>query len=522
MKRSVIYCRISLDKPLLQRNTLTDQEKRCRKQADNLKTKVRKVFREIAKGDDVNREKFIGLEAYLDQYSDKIDYLIISYGKRLARSAEIATGLVGILRECSIELIDCRYPKLRGEVSYNNFLKLAAEGKADKLNISKKTKQAIIKRKDEGKHWGRHPVGFSLEHDIIGGTIISPDKFKVGINRMFILASQGHQIKEIRTQLKAEGYGNIPASTISYRLRNKTYCGYVKDAKSKNWIKGAFAAIIDDQLFNDVQNLLTDKKKRTIIKEKTQRKEKFPLRNWLLCKKCKHPFTGSKIYYRCNYCKISKKIEDLHKGFIKLLNTFDYVNDSAEGFMFGYLKYFHAFIIELKAKENEINHKNQLIKSMIDTLDTQYLKADNLDLNDVYKDERIKLENLIIENHVRINQIPYLYSVIYDMFEDYQTVTNFGDSWEKECFENKRALMIDIFPEGLYYDGSIFEVIKVSSVYKKRTMNEKSNLEKINETFVKMRSELKERFKYRIEIPENKEILDELFNEISYRIRKEN
>jgi len=521
MKRSVIYCRISLDKPNLQRDTLTDQEKRCREQSHILDSKVVKVYREIVEGDATDRLELLSLESYLDLNSNKVDYLIIKHGKRFARSVEIATGLVGILRKYSIELVDCTFPLLRGEASYNNFLKLAAEGKAEKLNISRKTKQAINERKEEGKHWGRHPAGFSLNHDIIRGTIFSPDKFKVGIYRMFILASQGHQIKEIRSQLRAEGYGDIPTSTISYRLRNKSYCGYVKDTKKNLWHKGIHEAIITEKLFNDVQKLLTDKKKRSIRREKTQKNEVLPLRNWLLCKKCKHTFTGSRIYYRCNYCKISKKMEDLHKEFINLLNTFDYVYDSAKGHIIGYLKYFHAFIIELRTKETEINHKNQLIKSKIDNLDKQYLKADNVDLNNIYKEERIKLDNLIKENNARINQIPYLSSLIYYMFEDYQAVKNFGDSWEKESFENKHAFMKDIFPEGIYYDGSKFEVIKVSSVYKKRYMNEKSNLEKINETFVEMRSKLKDVIKDSIEIPENKEILDELFNEISYRIRKE-
>lgn len=520
MKKAIIYCRLSTQRQFEHKDTLTTQENTCRKQAEKLKANVIRVFTEIAKGDAVNREKLLELEAYLYHHSSEIKYVIIAFGKRFARSVEIATGIVDLLRKYDIELIDCKFPNLRGEESYANFLKLAAEGKVEKLKLSKSTKQAIQERKSVGKSWGRPPAGYSFKHDVNGSNLFSEDLFRQNIKRMFILASQGFQIKKIRSQLKAEGYGDIPNSTISYRLRNKVYVGYVKDSTRKILCKGAHEAIIDERIFNDVQKLLTNEIKRKKRRKKTQSDENLPLRNWLLCKGCGGPFTGSRIYYRCNKCKISKKNMDLHEQLIQLLNTFDYESDSAEDFIVGYLDYPYSFIKELLMMRDKLQSKNELIESRIETLDKQYLKAENPALDDIYKKERGKYVVLKEDNINKINQIPYLFPLIDDILDESHAVKSFGEIWKKEDYDGKKVLLNDIFPKGLYYDGAKLELIEINPDFRQIKLNEKTNIERINEQLLRMRSKLRCHSQQDLSGQENKEVLDELFNEIRFRLQK--
>jgi len=517
MKRSVIYCRISLDKPLLQRDTLTDQEERCSNQAESLEAKIEKVFRDTDQGDAANRDKLIALKAYLDLYSRKIDYLIISYGKRLARSVEIASDLVGLLRECSIELIDCTFPMLRGEESYNNFLKLAAEGKADKLNISKKTNQAISKIKGEGKHWGRPPLGYSLKHDINMGTIIVPNKFKVVIIKMFILASQGYQIKKIRTQLKAKGFGDVSVSTISYILRNKTYCGYVKDTTRNLWRKGIHEAIINEKLFNDVQKLLTDKKKRTIRRENTQKNEELPLRNLLFCQKCGSPFTGSRIYYRCNRCSINRKNEVLHNELTEYLNIFDYSDDYANGIIAGKLDYSKVFYAELKDMIDRYNKQIVTLEQLIEKLDKKYLKTDIIPQS-TYESERQIIMKEKEELARRVHQIYHLYDTLTAIIDNFPLIKLIGLQWKDSTFEKKISLLQEMFPDKLSYDGSNFVYSRLSSSFKKIELYASSNLERIKSILKTLKAEINHVSRPEVIDPKDYNMLKEINHEINMRI----
>lgn len=89
-------------------------------------------------------------------------------------------------------------------------------------------------------------------------------------------------------------------------------------------------------------------------------------------------------------------------------------------------------------------------------------------------------------------------------------------------YAGKKAILNDIFPEGLHYDGSTFELIKLSPAYKKIILHEKSNIERIEEKFKKLKSEFLNIPQPRLTKPMDKAALSELFNEVQFRIKRIN
>lgn len=519
MKKSLIYCRISLDNPLLQTNTLTNQRKRCRHQADKLKTTVLKIFSEMAKSDEQNREELLKLEAYIHLYGNEIDYLIVSDSLRMARSIAIANYIIGILIEYNIEFIDCNFPDLRGAKSYAHFLIEAEKGNKEKKNISENTSRAIQKIISDGRSWGRPAKGYEMTYDHKKKCLVSIDRDNKEIKRMFLLASQGYSIIEIQTQLQKEGYELISDSTLRFRLKNKKYAGYVKNSDG-NWIRGDNPQIVDESLYISVQGLLGNKGKREKKRKWVQKNEYLPLRNWLLCKGGHH-FTGSRVYYNCSKCKIHMKNEILHREFIQYLNSLDYVNSETVGHLRDSLIYIASLIKELKKIRSEIKEYIKLLNNNITKLNRQYLKASSTELDELYKEELIIYKDLMHDNNKRLDQIPHLSIALRDKIKSFPEVKQLSDLWLDVNFEDKTTFLNKIFPEGLFYNGSMFEPIELGNDFMKRDLNKKSNIEKIHDQSLTMISVLTKAPRPKLAKPKDDAIMADLFDEVNFRINRE-
>lgn len=139
-----------------------------------------------------------------------------------------------------------------------------------------------------------------------------------------------YNIEELWRKLNKEGLKS-GRNSFWMLLRNKGYIGKVlvpayKDEPA-HWVDGIHEAIIDDDTFHTVQDILDDRKKKLPIRDE------FPLRGYLTCPQCKRTLTASAsigraggkfFYYHCsNGCKERHKALDINNNFVGHLKEYN-------------------------------------------------------------------------------------------------------------------------------------------------------------------------------------------------------
>ena len=443
MAGAVIYTRISTERQLKKNNTLPTQSNVCNLNATKLNTTVLRTYSEVASGDDPERKKMNQMLAYIRAHPDMVDYIIVSEPKRLSRSFELALKIVRILKECKVEFVDSSNPDLRGNEAYLYFISKALEGEQEKKRWSKSTKESIMLKKSAGELWGRIPFG-----------LLGNKRKESKVKRMFQLALKGYNFKEISEKLFSEGYGKIAESTLRYNLRNPKNTGIMIDGQTGEITEGKFKAIIDQKLFDNVQEILRDKEKQKKAKDKTINEELLPLRNVLFCKQCEKAITGSKSYYRCNRCKINIKNDLLHFELLKFLDGFDYTMDVQEEIVLA----LYRFLSEMCSKIEYLIQKYQ--KSIVELQDGFNQKMiNNLATLREKNNHNINLEKHVREceeNLKRIKILQVIPSLVAELAENSIPNTTISNLWSLSPVEEKKDLIRSLFPEKLYYNGNTF------------------------------------------------------------------
>ncbi len=110
---------------------------------------------------------------------------------------------------------------------------------------------------------------------------------------MFDEVLKGKNQVEIRLELQGKGF-NISKAQISDVLRNPVYIGKIVVPKEGDeeyqLVEGIHEAIVSEDVFYKVQNILHGKKK---VQGGYFAKEELPLRGSLFCSKCGGHVTGS-------------------------------------------------------------------------------------------------------------------------------------------------------------------------------------------------------------------------------------
>ena len=126
-------------------------------------------------------------------------------------------------------------------------------------NLSFETKKGWAERKAQGLYCGLLPFGVMKGED--GVPVPHPETYP-GLVKAFDLATQGESDKKIAQSLNSAGYrtagnqgrGLFAKDTIRGMLTNKFYLGYLPNGNGE-WCKGKHEAFIDEQLWNQAQEM---------------------------------------------------------------------------------------------------------------------------------------------------------------------------------------------------------------------------------------------------------------------------
>ena len=280
----------------------------------------------------------------------------------------------------------------------------------------------------------------------------------------------------IRKKFVRQGF-HIPESTFLDMLRNRFYMGYVfvpeYEGKKAEYVKGKHEAMIEEDVFWKVQEVLDGKKKKTPKLSKCINPDLF-LRKYIACPVCGYPLTGATsrgnggqyTYYNCN--NVAKhfrfRADQANELFARYTASLK-PNETV-------LRLYSEILKDLKAEKdgntkkdiNKLEKELQEIKTNINKLDDKFIK-DDIDksthsrLMKRYEDEKVVLEKRIelMKNPNRANIEPKLkYSIL--------LINNIDNYMRDAKVEVKCKLLGSMFPEKITFDGKSYRTNSYNSV----------------------------------------------------------
>jgi site-specific DNA recombinase len=333
MKNAIIYVRVSTDEQADKGYSLQHQEERLRQYCKLQSINVVSFFKEDHSAKTFERPAFQQLLSFIKKNKGKANLLLFLKWDRFSRNAGDAYGMINQLNKLGVEPqameqpLDLNIPENKIMLA---FYLAAPEVENDRRALN--TIAGMRRAMKDGRYCTTAPKGYRNARDESNKPLIEPNEDAALVKWAFEEVSKGvHSVADIWRMVKNKGL-NLAKSNIWYMFRNPIYCGKVFIPAYKNeeatTVEGLHQPIISEILFNNVQDVLSGKK-RKIVSQITIKPE-LPLRGFLKCSKCGGHITGSAskgnggmyFYYHCiSPCKERFKAEDANESFYKELQS---------------------------------------------------------------------------------------------------------------------------------------------------------------------------------------------------------
>jgi DNA invertase Pin-like site-specific DNA recombinase len=318
----IIYCRVSSLKQLKQGDGLKGQEKRCRDYAAQKSYTVLDVFHEEAiTGGIAERPAMRQMLEFLTAQSGET-IVIVDDLKRFARDVESHFGLkVAIYRKGGrLESPSFRF----GDTAEDRFIEtvLAAQAELERNQNKRQVCNRMKARLEQGYWTFNPPAGYRYKAHPVHKKILIVDRSKAKYIRAALegfASDHLRSISEVQRFLAAQGYFGAAPNPYSskYTMQTRRMLGqvlYAGHLEFKAWqvsLRPAHhPALISLVTYQKIQQKLQEKRMTRLgATVRADRREDFPLRNFVLCQTCRYPLTGSwsrgrkalYAYYHCYY-----------------------------------------------------------------------------------------------------------------------------------------------------------------------------------------------------------------------------
>ena len=496
MKNVILYGRVSTDEQAKRGYSLRDQEDKLLKYCEELNYNVVAIYKEDYSAKTFNRPEFKKLQAFCMSHKKTIDELLVvkwdRFSRNTAQSYQVIEEFksVGININATTQPLDLSIPE--------QLLMLAVylsipevENQRRSLNVIAGMRRAY----KEGRYVGSPPKGYFIGRDDTKKPILTPSDDAPFIQEAFELIATGiYTQKSVLSTLQKKGFKSSK-TVFSTILRNPLYYGsvFIKAYKDEpeTIIEGIHEPIITKKLFNQVQEVLFQKKKKYHITHK-KINPKFPLKGFLLCPKCNKPLTASTCkgrsayysYYHCiSPCKGRYRIEEAEKSFIEFLESISLKKPV--------LKLLQIIIKEQLKKQLLISQlrpkhyqKVESIKEKLIRLQDIYIDG-QIDKKD-YVQAKNRYQNILDE----LNELEIKQKKEKDLFETYKNglsnIQNIDNQYIDGNIEQKRMLTGLIFPNKFGFENNKVQtatlnplLLKIASINKAyKTKKKRDKLDK--------------------------------------------
>ena len=474
IKNAVIYCRVSTKEQVEEGNSLVSQERLCREYAINNGYEIVETF--IEKGESAKTADRKELQRMITLCTSKKEavHAVIAYKvDRISRN--IADYSLIKVRLKKYNIVIKSVTELFEDTPAGRFMEniIANVGQFDNEVRTERSVGGMRQATIEGRYVWKAPIGFTNEK-IEGKSTIKPNKYAPLVKETFELIAQRRcSTEEVRLEMINKGLVNNKGNPVHHShffllLRNPLYKGKIK--KFGKTFQGTFESIVEEELFDRVQNIL--KGRRFNAKFYIHDNPDFPLRRfvidedgkqltgyWSKGRRLKYP------YYSFTKTKSTIRKEVLEDKFMNFLNKYVFDTQNLNELRKHLVTQFHNKTKNQQSGKENIQKRVEAINNEIDNLiklerdgsiSTNILKnrIDKLDI------ELEDLKALLSQNENKKINIPHLLE-----FAE-KVLTRPSLLWQTSDPEIKRKLQRFEFPEGVIFNGAVFRTTKVCSLFK--------------------------------------------------------
>jgi site-specific DNA recombinase len=306
MSRAVIYIRVST-KEQTHNLSLPTQEAACREHCVRLGLEVDRVFSEMGESaKTTERTEFQRALEYCGKNRKSIKAFVVYKVDRFARCTEDYLTTRGMLLKLGVSVISVTEPFDNSPFGRAMETMLATFAELDNNIRAERTRDGMRTALARGKWTFQAPIGYRND----GGFLrIDPVQGPLVAQAFEMYATGSHTKSRILDRLNRRGFRsnrNRPLSpqTFDNLLRNPFYAGRIVAMGVE--ARGDFQALVSQDVFERVQNVLRGKATQPMSRRKTA--PDFPLRGFIRCSHCGRPLTASwsksrsgarYAYYRC-------------------------------------------------------------------------------------------------------------------------------------------------------------------------------------------------------------------------------
>ncbi len=475
LKKAVGYYRVSTKEQVEEGNSLSTQEKICKEWARKNNYEIVEQF--IEQGESaktVNRTELKKLFTYCANKKNHVEAVIIYKLDRISRNTDDYSQIRLLLKKYEVEIKSTT--EFFENTPVGRFMEntMANISQFDNDIRSERSGGGMREAVRDGRYVWMAPIGY-INTKVNGKATIAQDPLMASLVReTFELILKGvRTVEEVRVIMEERGLalksGKPIGKSYFYKVfKNKLYMGHIE--KFKECHKGLFEPIVSEDVFNQVQRILSGKGRKEVQYKKDN--EDFPLRRFVVDtenKKITGSFSKGRNgtlypFYRFGGAGSNYNRDKFEEQYQTYVDKFCFTEEQKEKLASKIREHFGV------AVESEKKGTKKL-SSRITELQRQQTSLIEKNLKGIISDEILTRHLKLIEEELigaKLN-LTNAEQITFDVDKAISIISPFlktpSEVWEMAKIDNKLKLQWFQFPSGVSFDGEIFGTTKIASIY---------------------------------------------------------
>ena len=476
----ILYCRVSSEEQA-EGSSLDYQEMALKAYCANHNYNILMTKREdhSAKSYTLDRPELKSIYDYCKKNKGEVNKVLFLRWDRFTRSLEFATVYKRkFMDELGVEINALENPIDFNGTEWSTMLGIyCGVAHTEDEKISKRTKDGIHGTLLKGKCSNKAPRGYKNvrhgKHDteVVIDPVVAPK-----VKEAFAAVASG---SECPNRVRQRLFPNVGKSSFSEMLRNVFYIGKIHVPAYKDdpeqIVDGVHEALIDEETFYKVQEILDGRKKNTPKMRVKLPHPDFFMRTYLVCPICGHAITASHSrsrngnkygYYHCSHDQkhLRVRAEQANESFARYIGALK-PNRTV-------LNLYETVLEELRTEgqrsvretirniEDEIVKLQSRIEKAMDAyLDNEITKEEKQEMVNRYKRDIVQKEQRIavLKTVNRTNIEPKLGYAI-------SLIDNMEEVITDAPTETKMLLLGSMFPDKIEFDGENYRTASYNKV----------------------------------------------------------
>ena len=476
MKRAILMSRVSSDEQA-KGYSLDVQINSLQNYCERNKVVVVSTFKEDHSAKSFERPAFKLFLSNLKKTKGQVDLLLFTTWDRFSRNTAEAYSMInqlkklGVTAQATEQPIDLSIPENKAMLAF--YLALP-EIENDRRSI--KILGGVRGARKAGRFTSHAPIGYKNSRDEFNKPMIVPSEKAELITSAFTKVASGSAMVDVRMELKSKGL-NVSKSQFSLIFRNPLYKGVLRVPAGENepeyLTKGVHQAIVNDETFDKVQDILDSNNKKRRHPRVQNLKPELPLRGNLLCSKCGSKLTGSgsrsrtqvvHYYYHCNHCHNERyRASAINDTIHQILQDFKISKDARD-------LYRQVMSEVLGSTDIEIENKKRKLREQIKQQEERLINLEELLLDNKmpyheYSTLKSKTDTLKLKCQLELNNL-LEHNLVFEkkMERALNAFKDVATLYQMKALGDKANLISSIFPEKLSFDGNQCRTTRINEV----------------------------------------------------------